>query len=76
MRSIKGGYAVQIWTDKSPQGFSWRSVGSSQREFQDFEGISLITRRPKRRDVEADEDIADDLDEATASSTEDDSPSE
>ena len=45
------GYAIQIWSDQGPQGFSYRTWGEGAREFVDFEGIALVrqsTSRPKQ----------------------------
>ena len=33
---------LQIWSDKNPQGFSYRQFGMSDRNFVDFEGLTLI----------------------------------
>lgn len=33
---------MQIWTDKNPQGFSYRQYGKHDRQFVDFEGLSLV----------------------------------
>ena len=48
LKSVKGsGSALQIWSDRNPQGFSFRQVGMSEREIAEFEGLQLvrITRR-------------------------------
>ena len=50
LKTMKGeGSALQIWSDRNPQGFSYRQVGISEREIVDFEGLQLvrITRRHK-----------------------------
>ena len=40
---MKGeGSVLQVWSDKNPQGFSYRQFGVSEREFVDFEGLALI----------------------------------
>ena len=39
------GYAIQIWSDQGPQGFSYRTWGEGGRELVDFEGIALA-RQP------------------------------
>ena len=45
-KSIKvskgSGSILQFWTDKNPQGFSFRQSGMSQREIVDFEGLHLV----------------------------------
>ena len=41
-KSEQSGAILQIWTDQNPQGFSYRQLGESNREFIDFEGMSLI----------------------------------
>ncbi|MFA5064073.1 MAG: type I-E CRISPR-associated endoribonuclease Cas2e [Dehalococcoidia bacterium] len=59
-RSIKtskgDGSILQLWTDKNPQGFSFRHTGSSEREMIDFEGLQLvrISRRASSSDQNAD----------------------
>lgn len=43
IKASKGtGSILQIWTDKSPQGFSYRQVGTAERELIDFEGLTLV----------------------------------
>ena len=49
-----GGYSVQIWSDHSPQGFSYRTFGKSRVELVDFEGVCLA-----RRSSQQDDDCAD-----------------
>ena len=44
---IKDGRVLQVWSDRCPQGYSWRSFGQSDREMIDLEGIGLV--RYKRR---------------------------
>ncbi len=36
------GSIIQIWTDQTPQGFSYRQYGVEERRFIDVEGLSLI----------------------------------
>lgn len=38
------GSVLQIWTANSPQGFSYREFGPSDRNFVDFEGLALVRR--------------------------------
>ncbi len=45
------GYAIQIWSDQGPQGFSYRTWGEGAREFVDFEGIALVRQNPRRLDA-------------------------
>jgi len=50
LKAMKGkGAALQIWSDRNPQGFSFRQAGMSEREITDFEGLHLvrITRRDR-----------------------------
>ena len=45
------GYAIQMWSDQGPQGFSYRTWGEGSREIVDFEGVALVrdnTGRPRR----------------------------
>jgi hypothetical protein len=42
----KGGTVIQIWNDRSPQGYNYRVHGTPSREMVDFEGIALV-RIPK-----------------------------
>jgi CRISPR-associated protein Cas2 len=41
-KSKESGSILQIWTDQTPQGFSYRQCGKRERTFVDLEGISLI----------------------------------
>ena len=41
-KSKESGAILQIWTDQNPQGFSSRQHGERERNFIDFEGVSLI----------------------------------
>ena len=46
------GYAMQVWSDASgPQGYRWRTHGTSDRRMVDFDEIALIarTRRTRRQ---------------------------
>ena len=50
LKTMKGkGTVLQVWSDKSPQGFSYRQYGESNREFVDFEGLALIRVSPATR---------------------------
>ncbi len=46
LKSIKisknSGSVIQIWSDKNPQGFSYRQYGVQNRKFVDIDGLSLI----------------------------------
>ena len=43
IKASKGiGSILQLWTDKNPQGFSFRQIGSSDREMVDLEGLQLV----------------------------------
>lgn len=43
VKASKGtGSILQLWTDKNPQGFSFRQSGESEREIVDFEGLHLV----------------------------------
>ena len=45
----QGGRVMQIWSDRGPQGFSYRVRGKWTREFVDMEGLSLIRILDKDR---------------------------
>ena len=45
----KDGRVVQVWSDRRPQGFSYRTHGAGDREFVDLEGLALVATRPKRQ---------------------------
>jgi len=45
------GYAIQIWSDQGPQGFSYRTWGEGGRELVDFEGIALVRQICDKRGV-------------------------
>ena len=36
------GAVLQLWTDKNPQGFSYRQSGDRNRTLTDFEGLTLV----------------------------------
>ncbi len=38
----KKGSAIQIWNDRSPQGYSYRFYGKPSRKMVDLEGIALV----------------------------------
>ena len=43
LKAAKGtGSILQLWSDKNPQGFSFRQSGLSEREIVDFEGVLLV----------------------------------
>ena len=43
LKATKGnGSVFQVWSDKNPQGFSYRQSGIGDREFVDFEGLALV----------------------------------
>ena len=46
LRKRKGGYVLQIWSARCPQGYLWRCAGLDEREMADIEGIALV-RRPQ-----------------------------
>ena len=41
------GSVLQIWTDKNPQGFSYRQCGDRERTLVDFEGTCLVQIRSR-----------------------------
>ncbi|MBT9136176.1 MAG: hypothetical protein DDT34_01249 [Firmicutes bacterium] len=52
LKATKGkGTVFQVWSDKNPQGFSYRQFGVSDRQFMDIEGLALI--RVSRRGRES-----------------------
>ena len=55
----KNGRVMQIWNDRSPQGYSHRCFGKGDREFVDMEGLSLIRlpekKQRKRKQSESEE---------------------
>ena len=46
------GTVIQVWGDNSPQGFSCRYWCTGERDFVDFEGITLVRIRGRRSRVE------------------------
>jgi hypothetical protein len=42
------GYAAQIWSAPTSQGFSYRQFGASKRQLQDYEGVALVQLAPKK----------------------------
>lgn len=38
---------MQIWSDRSEQGYKFRTHGRNDRELIDVEGIALVRRRRK-----------------------------
>jgi hypothetical protein len=36
------GFAAQIWSSPTPQGFLYRQYGASKRQLEDFEGVALV----------------------------------
>lgn len=55
-RAVKGskdtGWLLQVWSDRNPQGYSYRQHGRSDRTFVDFEGVALVTIKPSRLRLE------------------------
>ncbi|MFO0447682.1 MAG: type I-E CRISPR-associated endoribonuclease Cas2 [Pseudomonadota bacterium] len=49
-----GGYSIQVWSDHSPQGFSYRVFGQCKAELVDFEGMCLVRRSSAQGDGGAD----------------------
>ena len=47
MKIKANGSAMQIWTDNTPQGFSYRQIGVKERKFVEVEGVSLIQKIQK-----------------------------
>lgn len=43
------GSVIQLWSDRGPQGFNYRSHGEHDRVLVDVEGVTLVRRkrRPK-----------------------------
>jgi CRISPR-associated protein Cas2 len=37
------GYALQVRTSPTPQGFAYRQYATSSRQLRDFEGLALVT---------------------------------
>ena len=42
------GRVVQIWSSRGPQGFVYRQHGESTRTLEDFDGIALVLKSPKK----------------------------
>ena len=42
------GRILQIWSERSPQGYQYRSVGDADRQLVDYEGIALVRTQPRR----------------------------
>ena len=40
------GWVLQVWSDRNPQGFTYRQVGDHTRRLADFEGLGLVTVSP------------------------------
>ena len=47
-KTKESGTVLQVWTDKNPQGFSYRQTGNYWRKFVDFEGLALVTVGPRQ----------------------------
>jgi CRISPR-associated protein Cas2 len=45
------GNAIQIWSDRGPQGFQHRGHGPNDREIVDVEGVALVRRRTRVKEV-------------------------
>src|SRR6516162_8536045 len=43
------GYALQVWSAPTAQGFLYRQFGSSKRELADFEGLALVLVKKRGR---------------------------
>src|SRR5262245_60168222 len=43
------GRVLQIWSSRTPQGFTYREYGESKRCLEDFEGIALVVTTPKTK---------------------------
>src|SRR4051794_33026789 len=37
------GFVLQLWSARTPQGWTFRQAGHSTRMLQDFEGLALVT---------------------------------
>lgn len=44
---------IQIWSDRSPQGYRYRVWGKPARDLVDFEGIALVRAPVKQKKVKA-----------------------
>ena len=49
----KGGAVMQVWSDRSPQGYSCRVDGDASRRLVEFEGITLPVMPAKPQEKEA-----------------------
>ena len=38
----RNGTVTQIWTSRTPQGYSWRVHGQAQRRLTDVDGMALV----------------------------------
>ena len=47
LKQIGRGAAVQIWSTNNEQGFDMRMSGNRDRMLVDYEGLTLVKRRPK-----------------------------
>jgi len=43
----KQGSVTQIWSDRCPQGYSFRTFGDPDRKLVDIEGIALVRTKVK-----------------------------
>lgn len=46
--SLRGGWAIMLYTAKTEQGFDIRAVGTAPLELVDFEGLWLAKKRNSR----------------------------
>lgn len=44
-KAKKEGSVIQIWSDRSEQGYKFRTYGRNDRELVDVEGLALVRRR-------------------------------
>ena len=47
----KDGYVLQIWDYPCAQGYKWRSIGKSRHAMTDMEGIALIKKMAKTKNI-------------------------
>ncbi len=47
IKQRKGGGLIQIWSTNTEQRFAVRTWGDTERELVDFEGLWLVSKRPK-----------------------------
>ena len=45
------GNAIQIWSDRGPQGFQHRGHGPNDREIVDVEGVALVRQKTRVKEV-------------------------